>query len=106
MRKLVFCLFFISFYSYSYVPGNTIVYVKSITAYWAATASNDIYSYTFEGLGKDEHCGKDDDVDAISGDPNINRVLQMAYSLNEKVKVGISSGCVITGVVIDSDYNY
>ncbi|ECH9421231.1 hypothetical protein AA23_24825, partial [Salmonella enterica subsp. enterica] len=77
------------------------VSVKRITAYWATTVPNNIYSYTFDGLTTSDSCGKDGQADAISGDSNINRILQMAYSLNEKVKIDINKNCVITTVMLD-----
>ncbi|EGG3069951.1 hypothetical protein MOR33_004188 [Salmonella enterica] len=106
MRSLLtgISLLALCFSAYSRDLDSAPVSVKRITAYWAATAPNTIYSYTFSGLDTPDSCGKNDEADAVSGDSNINRILQMAYSLNEKVKVGITSNCTITTVMLDTDY--
>ncbi|HBZ9864087.1 TPA: hypothetical protein MND73_000791 [Salmonella enterica subsp. houtenae] len=105
MRALLtgLSLLLVSCYGYSRDIDSPAVNVRSITAYWAQIAPNTLYSYTFTGLSSSDSCGKEGLADAISGDSNINRILQMAYSLNEKVKVSIDPRCKITTVILSED---
>lgn len=87
---------------------NTVaVLVQAIKADYRAENTSDLYYYTFKVNGNlPSNCGKSGGRFAKSGDANINKILQLAYALDAKVKVGLdgSKDCVITTAVVDDSY--
>lgn len=113
MTKAIFCAAIIAMagsFAVKAIAADTnsqAVFVESIKADYAAQSPNNIFYYTFTpSSGLPGGCGKMDDKYAKSGDSNINRILQMAYALDAKVKVGLDdyNSCVITTAIVSDSY--
>lgn len=97
-----------SFSTFAADINTDAILVQSVKADFANESHNsNLYYYTFKSEKKlPGECGEVGRKYAQSGDPNINKILQMAYVLDAKVTVGIdqTKACVITTAIIDDSY--
>ncbi|RBQ35580.1 hypothetical protein C2125_05255 [Rahnella aquatilis] len=110
-KKLLTTVFLVSTLSSSLALANPPsgdfsggVTVEGIYSVWEKNSAQTLYYYTFLGELKSD-CGKPESKYAVSGDANINRLIQMAFLTGHPFKVDIAESaddieCVIKGVQV------
>lgn len=111
MKKIILFAAMVSVLSLSTAfatsTSSDAILVQSIKGDWATDNSNTLYFYSFKtNSNLPGGCGKPGGILAKSGDANINRILQLAYALDAKVKIGVDNlnSCIITTAIVDDSY--